>query len=287
MPPEPLLFTVLLAIVAIGLVAWVLMSSSEEIAPTAPGGQPPANLLAGEGPHSPSVAASNGALAAGATDGIIAVATTQAETVGATTGDETGDEASTEAATEAASETSLDGSETEPAVETEAGAESETETGAASDSHEGADTNKIPEASGQATTGGDQAKGSTSRAKPKKPENGEDDEAYDPNDEALEQLEQEQKVDDWGKRVAQILKPYRTAARECGKQQGLERGTLINVRLMLAPDGKIIRILPGATTPDDAAFTCVKNLIKDVRFAEKSSGGNVGGGVFAYSFKVY
>ncbi|MGB1277543.1 MAG: hypothetical protein ACPG77_17500, partial [Nannocystaceae bacterium] len=166
--------------------------------------------------------------------------------------------------------------------ETEASATS----GATTGSQEGADTSAPAEASAQ-TTGGEPAKGATSSKPKKRPneKNGNEDPS-DASDEVPDEGD-EQKVDDWGKRIAQILKPYRTAARECGKEHGLERGTLINVRLMLAPDGKIVRILPGPTTPNDAAFTCVKELIKDVRFAEKRTAGNVGGGTFAYSFKVY
>lgn len=276
--------TVLLAIVAVGLVAWVLMSSTDQqpqagVASRQPGPAKAANQVAppqsvtgqaGQAgqPQQPEVDDTTAPIAATTTGAQTTAADTGADTTAATA-DETG----------AGSEQPTAG-DTEDTADT-AGTDADTSSQTVEDSGGGAPaTTKVNKQPDKPYDPNDEV------LEEMGVNSGGDDE-YDPNDENLEELAAEQEVADWGKRVAQRLKPYRSAARECGKQNGLARETLINVRLMLDAAGKIVRILPGNNTADDAAFACVKDLIKDVRFAEKRSSGNVSGGVFEYSFKVY
>lgn len=282
--------TVLLAIVAIGLVAWVLMSSADQVAPQVQTSASPSKAAVASGGHkgAPSgQVASGGAFDRGsagagvdaptaaqpevatveepdATDGTDGTDTVDTTDPTATAGTDTAQTTTGDADTDADTH-SLTGEEN-PTGDNNTSAAAHTPTNKSNKQHKPYDPNdEVLEELGVQTGDG----------------------SYDPNDEVLDELDEDKAVDDWGERVARLLKPYRSAARECGRQHGLARETLINVRLFLSSDGRIIRILPGPTTADDAAFVCVKNLIKDVRFAKKSTGGNVGGGVFEYSFKVY
>ena len=83
-----------------------------------------------------------------------------------------------------------------------------------------------------------------------------------------------------------VLRPFRPAASECGKSNGVPLGTDIGVKMLLASDGKLTSVQPVDRPASDPAIQCIVGLIKGTKI-EQAGRTRFTSAFFHYSFKVY
>ena len=89
-----------------------------------------------------------------------------------------------------------------------------------------------------------------------------------------------------GAEIDGVLRPFRPAASECGKSNGVPLGTDIGVKMLLASDGKLTNVQPTDRPAGDPAVQCILGLIKGAKL-ELGARSKVTSAFFNYSFKVY
>jgi len=89
-----------------------------------------------------------------------------------------------------------------------------------------------------------------------------------------------------GAEIDGVLRPFRPAASECGKSNGVALGTDIGVKMLLASDGKLTNVQATDRPSGDPAVQCIIGLIKGAKL-ELGGRGKVTSAFFNYSFKVY
>lgn len=86
--------------------------------------------------------------------------------------------------------------------------------------------------------------------------------------------------------IDEALRPFRPAAAECGKKNGVPLGTDIGVRMLLGSDGKLGSLQATDRSADDPAVQCIMGVVKGARMP-LPPGGKFTSAFFDYSFKVY
>lgn len=89
-----------------------------------------------------------------------------------------------------------------------------------------------------------------------------------------------------GAEIDGVLRPFRPAASECGKANGVALGTDIGVKMLLASDGKLTNVQGTDRPASDPAVQCIVGLVKGARL-ELGARAKVTSAFFNYSFKVY
>ena len=89
-----------------------------------------------------------------------------------------------------------------------------------------------------------------------------------------------------GAEIDGVLRPFRPAASECGKSNGVPLGTDIGVKMLLASDGKLTNIQGTDRPTSDPAVQCIIGLVKGAKL-ELGARAKVTSAFFNYSFKVY
>ena len=89
-----------------------------------------------------------------------------------------------------------------------------------------------------------------------------------------------------GAEIDGVLRPFRPAASECGKSNGVPLGTDIGVKMLLASDGKLTNVQATDRPAGDPAVQCILGLIKGAKL-ELGARTKVTSAFFNYSFKVY
>jgi serine/threonine-protein kinase len=89
-----------------------------------------------------------------------------------------------------------------------------------------------------------------------------------------------------GAEIDGVLRPFRPAASECGKANGVALGTDIGVKMLLASDGKLTNVQATDRPASDPAVQCILGLVKGARI-ELGARSKVTSAFFNYSFKVY
>jgi len=83
-----------------------------------------------------------------------------------------------------------------------------------------------------------------------------------------------------------LLRPYRPAASQCGRQHDVPLETDVHFKLMLSADGRLTNIKPVGRPASDPAVQCMVDLIKDAKL-EVPAGSKFKHAFFDYSFRVY
>ncbi len=86
--------------------------------------------------------------------------------------------------------------------------------------------------------------------------------------------------------IDEALRPFRPAAAECGKNNGVALGTDIGVKMLLASDGKLTNLQPTDRPLSDPAVQCILGLVKGAKISQ-SGRSKYTSAFFDYSFKVY
>lgn len=86
--------------------------------------------------------------------------------------------------------------------------------------------------------------------------------------------------------IDELLRPYRPAAAQCGRQNGVPLETSITFKFMLTKDGRLSKIQPVGRPAGDPAAACMMALFRDARLHVPSDSG-FKHAFFDYSFKVY
>ncbi len=86
--------------------------------------------------------------------------------------------------------------------------------------------------------------------------------------------------------IDNLLRPYRPAASQCGRQHDVPLETDVHFKLMLSADGRLSSIKPVGRAASDPAVQCMIDLIKDVKL-EVPAGSKFKHAFFDYSFRVY
>jgi eukaryotic-like serine/threonine-protein kinase len=89
-----------------------------------------------------------------------------------------------------------------------------------------------------------------------------------------------------GQQIDDVLRPFRPAASECGKTNGVPLGTDIGVKMLLTSDGKLTSVQPTDRPASDPAVQCIVGLIKGARL-DLPGRTRYTSAFFHYSFKVY
>lgn len=89
-----------------------------------------------------------------------------------------------------------------------------------------------------------------------------------------------------GAQIDEVLRPYRPAASECGKKNGVPLGTDIAVKMLLASDGKLTNLQATDRPQSDPAVQCIIDVVKGAKL-EKAGSFKFTSAFFNYSFKVY
>ena len=86
--------------------------------------------------------------------------------------------------------------------------------------------------------------------------------------------------------INELLRPFRPAASQCGRQHGLAVGTDVAFKFLLTADGRLTNIKPVGRPADDPAAQCMIDLIRDARLAVPA-GSTFKHAFFDYNFAVY
>lgn len=86
--------------------------------------------------------------------------------------------------------------------------------------------------------------------------------------------------------INDLLRPFRPAASQCGRQHGVAVGTDIAFKFMLASDGRLTNIKPVGRPAGDPAAACMIDLIRDAKLPVQP-GSTFKHAFFDYSFAVY
>ena len=89
-----------------------------------------------------------------------------------------------------------------------------------------------------------------------------------------------------GAEIDAVLRPFRPAASECGKANGVPLGTDIGVKMLLASDGKLTNVQPTDRPASDPAVQCILGLVKGAKL-DAAGRSKFTSAFFHYSFKVY
>ncbi|MFZ6180075.1 serine/threonine-protein kinase [Nannocystis pusilla] len=86
--------------------------------------------------------------------------------------------------------------------------------------------------------------------------------------------------------IDELLKPYRPAAAQCGRQHGVEIDATVTFKFVLTKDGRLTQIKPVGRAASDPAAVCMIDLIRDARLPVPA-GSSFKHAFFDYSFRVY
>ncbi|MBZ5707926.1 serine/threonine protein kinase [Nannocystis pusilla] len=86
--------------------------------------------------------------------------------------------------------------------------------------------------------------------------------------------------------IDELLRPFRPAAAQCGRQNGVEVETSITFKFMLTKDGRLTQIKPVDRPAGDPAAACMIALFRDAKL-NVPAGSSFKHAFFDYSFKVY
>jgi serine/threonine protein kinase len=89
-----------------------------------------------------------------------------------------------------------------------------------------------------------------------------------------------------GSQIDEVLRPYRPAASECGRKNGVPLGTDIAVKMLLSSDGKLTNLQATDRPQSDPAVQCIVEVVKGAKL-EKAGSFKFTSAFFNYSFKVY
>jgi serine/threonine-protein kinase len=86
--------------------------------------------------------------------------------------------------------------------------------------------------------------------------------------------------------IDELLRPYRPAASQCGKQNGLAVATAVELKFMVTADGKLANIRPVGRPADDPTALCMIDVIRDAKLAVPA-GSKFKHAFFDYAFTIY
>ncbi|WAS94345.1 serine/threonine-protein kinase [Nannocystis punicea] len=86
--------------------------------------------------------------------------------------------------------------------------------------------------------------------------------------------------------IDELLKPYRTGAAQCGRQNGVAVDATVTFKFMLTKDGRLAQIKPVGRAATDPAAVCMIALFRDARLPVPA-GSSFKHAFFDYSFRVY
>lgn len=86
--------------------------------------------------------------------------------------------------------------------------------------------------------------------------------------------------------IDDLLKPFRPAAAQCGRQHGVELESTVTFKFMLTKDGRLTQIKPVGRPASDPAAVCMIELIRDARLPVPA-GSSFKHAFFDYGFRVY
>ena len=89
-----------------------------------------------------------------------------------------------------------------------------------------------------------------------------------------------------GAQIDEVLRPFRPAASECGRKNGVPLGTDIAVKMLLASDGKLTNLQATDRPQSDPAVQCIIEVVRGAKL-EKAGSFKFTSAFFNYSFKVY